>query len=412
MGLFDFLKKKEIVEEVTEKDLPAYVDNITNEKFSKLKSDLQEQKDYAVYKLKKILEAIKELEQSGLSNNKIPEKEYQIMIGNKNNYVQRTKSFFQGISLPNDSLELYAFFKDFFERLEALNNATQKNYFVLKHFFENEIYTVARRIKEFEETIIKINEIFERERIEEIEQIKEDIKSINIIRKKKKDLQDEQKLLNEQLKDLNLKLEKTETYIAQLKKTTDYTYYNNFLKDKSDFEHSYKRIKDEIHSYFSDLERALKKYSKVTTNPAIIESYLSDSVSALDADESLDILNELEKLRKELAMEKIELKDSKKEKSIEIIDKLNSDFLNEKRTELRKIRENISETDDKLRKNITIVKLNDNKAYLVEIEQNISDVNKKVEFNEGQIESLNTKLVKQKIQEKIYKYFNIRIIIK
>ncbi|MEM4259874.1 MAG: hypothetical protein QXG00_01410 [Candidatus Woesearchaeota archaeon] len=412
MGLFNFLKKKEVIEEVNEKDLAIYVNKLTNEKLSKFKTDLQEKKDYATYKLKKILEAIKELEESELSNKNIPNKEYQIMLGNKNNYVQRTKLFFQEITLPTDSLELHAFFKDFFEKLEALNNATQKNYFVLKHFFEDEIYTVARRIKEFEETIIKINELFEREKIDEIVLIKDDIKSIEKTRKKKNDLQQEQDQMNEQLNDLSLKKEKAELYISQLKKTTDYTYYNNFLKEKADLEYYLKKIKDEISSYFSDLERAMRKHSKITMNKVIVENYLTDCVTALLSDDNLEIVNELKKLKEELVHDKIELKDSKKEKSVEIIDKLNDAFLKDKIFEIKKIQDNIKETDDKIRKNITIVKLNDTYKFINELDKQIEVLTKKIQFTEGQIESLNIKLIKQKIQEKIYKHFSFKLIIK
>jgi hypothetical protein len=413
MGIFDFFKRKETEEKVIlESELKQYFDALLSEKLTVLEAKLKEQREYAQYKKEKILEAIKELERADLMNKNVVERALQIMQGNKQNYIQRTRGFFQEQALPKQQLDLHRYCKGFFEKLEQLMQSTQKNYFILKEFFDHEVSLITRRIKEYEDIIIQMHDLLEKSNMEALQAIEQDILNLATIRQRRKQIQQEQLGLHDQMDSLEQKKQKTLAHIEQLEQTTDYKAYHGFIDQRNSLEKELKHAKEELSAQFSELDRALKKFSKITTNETLVNAYLVDEVKALDVDEDLQILSVLEQLRKEIDNETLELKDKKKEKSMEAIDTLSKEFLESARKKIRELKDSIADADRKIRHNITITKIKDNQSFLEGLLTEETSVKRKIEYNEAQLESMSLKLAKQKIQQKIQQHLNTTITIK
>ncbi len=401
MGLFDFLKKKEEAVELKEPDLHPFFEKSINQKFAKLNAKIHEISIEVQYNIKKLKEYLDVLESEELRNSNIPERERQIMEGNRENFIKRTRVFANKISIPESYIEIDEACKNFFEDLELLTAETQKSLFVLKDFFEETIKKLTRKIKELEDLFIGIRRLLEKENIELVNEINGLFKKVEDMRIHLADAKSHKKFIESEIEILNSEKEKILKKIHSLESSNDYRFYKGFLKEKEAIEQKLAKQKSELLQDFSEIEKALKKFSKKALDDNIIKQYIDNPSEALMDDEKIEIKNTISKLQEELKKDKLEIKDKKKEKTLEAIKSLTKQALAEKRKMLLQAKKELSENTEKIRKNTTSLQLREQKSYLESTQQSIKDQEKQLAAIENTLESTNPNLVLQKITEKL-----------
>jgi hypothetical protein len=356
-----------------------------------------------------IIHELRGLHKATLMNTKIPEREIQIMDGNRENYIKRISHFLANIDVPKNYLDTYDYCVRFSQNLEALNREVQKNIFVLQHFFENEVRAINKSLHGLEEIIIDIRALLEKNGVEVLKEIQEEIKAFteNIV--KERDFQGQ---IAEEEANVGLhqdKLGKLNERIKTIITGTDYRALEAFNKEKDDAEQEIKNILKAEYEIFSSLDTGLKKFYYLNPDRKIIREYMEDYRKGITADRNLEIAEILQSLKTGIENNLIDLKDRKKEQCIESINRLNLEHLKDMQSQVLKLEDikhraqtkithnsaslNLSEQQywinatedkmkyhqtniDKLQKNIGIVKM-ENEDILAKIQKALEKIMQK-----------------------------------
>ncbi|MBC8500628.1 MAG: hypothetical protein ISS25_00860 [Nanoarchaeota archaeon] len=402
MGFFDFLKKKKEEETVKFNEVESWITRyLENKNLDKKISQFKEEMNHKIEEAKELLTA---LDKAGLLNENIPDRVKHIMEGNRNNYIQKITLFLDDIRIPDNYLQIREFSKKLTDDMDRLSKETQKSYFVLKEFLETELVAVAKKIKEMENEAIKFRQKIEKENLHKLEEIKEklvDYENSEQTLSELKNLKEEQ---GKELQELKNKEKTIDKRISELKNAKSYKEYNELKKERERILEDIQRQKKEIITHFSTLEKAFKKYKRMSLNEALIDKYLKDPTQALLADENLGISEVLGKML--LSLDKLELKDKKAEKTKEEIGKLSKDLLTKIKEDLHSLYEKEKKNKNILLANTSAMNISEQETWLENTKHKIKGQEQAIEETEHKIERVNPRLIKQQVRD-ILKEFSV-----
>jgi len=284
-------------------------------------------------KLAETRDSIRVLVQAELFNSKITEREYQIMKDNRQTYIQKAGLFLDKISSskPGSIWEIQDFLGSFDREFEALAKGSARSYYLLSEFFRNEASAVASGIKDIEKIVAQIRQLRQKHNeasaplanmtvlFDELKRASQRLRELKT--EEKQEEAERQRLLGEQKK-----LE------AEQKILQDSAPFHELEDIKSNLEMAGKEIKSAEESFFQDfstLEKALKKYAKISTEEKFIGDYTNNLLSSLRSDSELRIIDILEKLRPELSSGRLGVKERLREKMLAKIEELTKENLKE-----------------------------------------------------------------------------------
>ena len=333
--MFGILKNLFRKETVKEDELEFWLEN----KIKTLKQELQGQLSTANERIRIAIGQTKEklqaLEQAGLINPNIPERAKHFMKGNREEYTRRINNFLQSISVTNDIEQFDQFQSKTHEALQELVKGIQRPQTILNEFLAHETKETNAAISSIENEIalfsqkIKQSNYFEflkvKNSINEAVEAQERLKVIG------KQVEEIEQIIKES-EDENRKLQEEVQLLKKSKKLTDLKEKQQALAEQK------KLLENSLRQKFSNIETALKKYSHITVNnKRQCEEYLSDPVTALTKDLHLSILNLFYDVKKAVERDVLNLKDKKKEKTLEEINAIDKEYLGSFLTEYGRI---------------------------------------------------------------------------
>lgn len=403
MGIFDFLKKKKQEEEKVrfskvEEWIQDYLESQDlDKKINSFKEQVKE-------KIKETKELLEKLEEAGLQNENIPERAKHIMQGNRKNYIRKTTDFLEEINIPDDYLKIIDFSSKLTENIDVLSKETQRNYFVLKEFMEADIAPVIRKIKEIEDLTIDFKQEIEKEKIHRLEEIKEKLNEFKISEAKVAALKEEKEKEEAELHELKEKEKTIKKKLEQLKTTESHRAYELLKQDKEKNASSIQKRQKEIISHFSTLEKAFKKYKRITLKPELLDRYLEDPAKALMKDENLEIFKLLEKMLQ--SINDLGLKDKKEKRTKQEIKALNKEFLKELKDELQLLVDDKKKIKQKLMSNTSALNISEQESWLENNARNIREKEEELEDTDNKLDRTSPQLIKQQVKE-VLKEFNV-----
>jgi hypothetical protein len=318
-----------------------------------------------------VMLSLRNLHKSKLLNTNIPEREVQIMDGNRDNYIKKVSHFTSSIDVPKTYLDTYDYCVTFSKELEQLNRDVQKNIFVLQHFFSNEVKESNRALHSLEEAIIDIRVLLEKNGITNLKEIQRDITLFMENVTKMKSFKEQIDAENSELQIHKEKKDRLDERIKTISNSTDYRALEGFQQDKGAAENSIKQTLTEITAHFSILEFALRKYYYKYPDKKIIKTYLEDLKQALIHDKNLEITQLLLELNKSIESDELELKDRKKEHCIEAISKLTFEFLKESQATILKLEDQKQHAQSKITHNSASLNLSEQQYWVNATEDKI-----------------------------------------
>lgn len=403
MGIFDFLKKKKKEEEKVkfskiEEWIQDYLENQNlDKKINSFKEQIKE-------KIKETKELLEKLEKAGLQNENIPERAKHIMQGNRKNYIRKTTDFLEEINIPDDYLKIINFSSKLTENIDVLSKETQRSYFVLREFMEANIAPVIKKIKEIEDTAIDFKQEIEKEKIHRLEEIKEKLNEFKTSEATVAALKEEKEKKEAELHELKEKEKTIKKKLEQLKTVESHRVYELLKKDKEKNASDIQKKKKEIISHFSTLEKAFKKYKRITLKPELLDRYLKDSAKALMKDDDLEILELLEKMLQ--SINNLDLKHKKEEKTKQEIKALNKEFLKELKDKLQLLVSDEKKIKQKLMSNTSALNISEQESWLENNARNIREKEEELEDTDNKLDRTSPGLIKQQIKE-VLKEFNV-----
>jgi len=402
MGFFSFLKKKEETIKFTKINdwILNYIDkNNFNSKIDEFNKETQS-------RIKQIKELLLELEKATLVNENIPERLKHIMDGNRKNYVRKVNFFLNDIDLPNSYYDIKKFSKDFTKKMDELSQETQKTYLILKEFVEKELSNVVKKIKEIEDSALDLQKEFEKDKIDEIEKIREQLRLHDDSKGTILELKQLKKKYETELEDIKSKEEKIKFKISKIKSDKSFKECELLKKQQEQIIVEINEHKKKVITSFLSIDRALKKYKRLSLDEKLIDGYLQEPVNALMNDHELQIVLVMEKLSK--SIKELNLKDKQQEKIKEDIKKLNKDFLLKLREEIQELLEKQKNIKSSLLANTSAMNLSEQESWLENIQKNLKEKTQEINCIEQKIERANPENIKKKLKE-LLKEFSVEM---
>ena len=412
MGFFDrFFKPKIEEKEVNIKKLKPYADELLKDKLENINKKIEEYYHNIEEAKSKIGKNLKILSEAELQNKNVPTRALQMMEGNRDAYIKKINKFFDEIELPN--IEAYSSINDFcinFDlRLSELNKSTFKGYEIMKEFFYNQAVEVAMNIREINENIKNLKKVVDNDELSKIENLKRFVDNIDKYNENKKKITEEIEEQKKKIENINEKIENVKKKFDEIKKSKEFEEYRRTDEEKELIIQKIKNEKDEITQLFAILERSLRKYKRGSLNEKIIEEYLEDPNEALIKDNDLEILKVLESLKRNIEENKVELKDKKKEKTLDAIKILKKEFIDEKRDKLEQHTRTKIIFNERLRKNNINYLYQEEKYKIEHFIKKLEEEKHQLEKLEKEKEDIDFEKLKENIKKEFFNLFNIKL---
>lgn len=402
MNLLKIFKKKVERENIKFEDIPSWLDKFVETKgigttLGILKRELNS-------KIIKIKDLLNKLETTPLKYPFVyPERTLDVINRNRNSFIRKVMAFLSEIHIPEGYEDVEQFLEDLSYKIDSLVEGTQKNYFILKEFMEDEVNAVKNKIFELDKIVAKGREQIQNTVINQVKEIKVKIaeyyrmeQEIYAIRKKV-DAIESTKL------DLYDKRSKIEEKLNKIKAGLAYKEYQKLLERKASLNEEIKNLERSLSLMFSDLEYVFKKYHNKFKDK-LIEFYLKDPVKASFEDKTNKIFDVLRKIEKNI--NDLEIKPQKLKSFKNAIKKVSPDKLKLMKKKILEFREEHEFLQKRIKNNSVRLNVKEREAYIINIDNAIETEEKKIEEIENELERRNLKLLKQKISELVEKLDN------
>ena len=404
MGFFDIFRKKEL-ENVKFGEIDAWLDDFLKKKgLDKKMEALNEQ---TVIKISEIKAALENLEKAELLNEKIPERAKQIMEGNRKTYIRRIGYFLDNFALPENVLAISDFSKRLSEELDELGKDTHKNYYVLKELMEHDAYAVAKKIKELETLMQKTSQELEKENIHSAQSVKKKLKQYEKDLESLEYMEKEKKEEAARLEELRLKQEKVKKKLKELKESKDLERFNKLKERQEQNLEDIKKEENQFFQLFSQLERPLRKYKRGSLEEDLINRYLDNHMGALKGDEEMKILEILDKLKQNV--KGLELKEKQEAKIAETIERLNKDFLLERKAALERLEQEKKEIHHLMNQNVIMLNMMEQESFLDNNQTLMEMHQRKLDELDNKISKIQPQEVRKEIKEALKEIVNVTL---
>lgn len=406
-----FFKEEKLIETIDLANIDAWFDNKSNVVFYKLNSEVTTfniRIKSVVIKLKRELENLKNAK---LKNPNIQQRMIDIMSGNRESYIRKNQTFLDSLNLPKDYTDVDLFLDETESSLENLHNSTQKSYTVLNEFFEHEAYKVASNVKKVDLLVKELKNTLNKYSLRKINQLQRDIANLKLKIGLEKEIKEKIKKVEEYSNDLNKLKEKAIIDIEDFKKTSEYGEFNKLKQDKELLLKKEEKNNSEIIHFFSVIQHPLKKYSRLTLDENLIQLYLKNPIKALNSDPNLKIMDILKKMKASIELKKVQLKNSKKERTIQHIQKVDIKFFNNFIEKYNELRERVKNKDKEIRECKSIDKIKELQDKSNKTKENIKRLNDNLDSLNKEYNKINVDALKMELQSDLSSTFegDIRI---
>lgn len=410
----NLLSKKEATEEKISLDkLDSWLDIKAKPIFDDLNIRINEIIKKIDDEKNKANENLEILKNAQLQNPKIPERVKTIMRGNREGFIKRVSLFFSSIDLKHGYYEeLIEKCRSIENEIDLLGKGTAKNYQILNEFFAREAEKVAASIKNIENFSRELENTIDNSKISSVDKIKRSIIDLkNKIKLKESysmQLENSNNALNGN-KNKKIEIEKS---INELKSSHDYKNYEILLGENDKARSKINEIENILFSDFSVLERALKKYAKISfENEAFILEYLENPIAALIKDADLKISAILENLKNSINTDGLGLEEKKKNKSIDKINEIDSVYLTKIKDDFITAGKRLNDLKAEIEKNNSRKTLDTLNKELKNTNGIIEEINNKIMNLNSELGKINIEKLKENLQKEINDLLNVKIIL-
>jgi len=375
-------------EEILLSKIDKHMNFILRDNLGNLNRNISEKTIDITHRKEEVVVTLRDLHKAQLMNTKIPEREVNIMDGNRENYIKRISHFVTSIDVPKNYLDTYDYCVKFSQELEQLNRDIQKNIFVLQHFFANEVKDTNKALHDLEEMIIEIRVLLEKNGIVYLKEIQKDMKLFvdNVIK-----IKDFKRQISSEKSEITAhqeKLDRLNERVKTITTGTDYRALELFRQEKGAAENEIKQILTELSGFFSTMDTALRKYYYMNPDKKIIKEYLDDLRGAIIIDTNLNIAGILKELKTAIENDAIDLKDRKKESCIESIEKLTLEYLKETQSKIMKLEDQKQHAQTKITHNSASLNLSEQQYWINATEDKIKYHNSSIDKLERNINAV------------------------
>ncbi|PIN69046.1 hypothetical protein COV93_07035 [Candidatus Woesearchaeota archaeon CG11_big_fil_rev_8_21_14_0_20_43_8] len=394
--------------------LKSWIEEHTEYKFEKVKSDIRDIISDLKESFDRLRECLKKIEDAKLQNENIPPKALQLMQGNREAFIMKHEQFMENTKMPEEFLyrPVMDFCRQMNDSLENLKKNTAKSNYVLMEFFGNEVNATNAVMKKIVDAINSIHNKLEAksDELEMIDaskaKIDDFISKINLERQLYKKLKEHKDAFIKEKE----QRDELQAAIERFKGLTEYKEVLALEETRAKAQKALQKEKDLLKQKMSPLSRPLKKFAHVAIeNGDLASLYSDDPASALQKDSSLKILDVLGRIKDSLSNGKLDVKNDGK--VIALIESLGKDFFLETKRSHDSLLEKKMEAERK-------IQLSSAMRDFEEMSYKLKHMDEKLDRNEREIIDLKKKVDKQdidgekeRLQEFLSQRFNVDLLI-
>ncbi len=392
-----FRKKEQELpkEEITLEHLENWLDEKTKPVIAELNGRLAAAKQKVIREIAEARHNIEILEQAQLRNQEIPERAKHFMKGNRETYVKRINFFFSSIHFP-DAISDYGFFYSAMqEELRNLAQGVARPYQILQEFFSDESRQVSSNVAVIEQEINGLQQEIISKSINSLESTKLMIKDLESKICLKKKAADEAKLLEKEKEELDRRIEALSSDITLLKKDKK---IKELEKRQLEIKVSIEQARARIMNSFSVMDTAMRKFEKITyKHRVILQKYIESPFDALLHDLHLEVIKAFSDLQAAVRSNKIDLKDRKREKTLEAIQLFTKEYLGNFLTEYGQLKKEECEIEKAIACSDVSVLLKEKQDKILCDEAARKDAEKKIADLQKELEKIDIGKLKEDI---------------
>lgn len=373
-----FKKKEEVVklgefERWFEVNLKPRYEDVKNdlESVKTIKGELQEN-----------LKRLEKVEVKGEVQQKVKD----VVQGNVPAYIRAVEIFLEKINIPEEtnSQKLLDFYATIQRELDQLGKRTARNFAIMQTLIGEELAATARDIKKIDESSKGVMK--KAQKIRAIEKIKTNVEQAQQAEKNK---EEHKRLREDYEKEKNKLIKERDDAGKNLKKLDEgkeAKELTRFNKDLENLETSRKEIDNELLSLFSPLQKAFKRYNNMFYIKKV-EDYINNAAETLKQDNELEIVKYLRDIKKMIEEGKIDIKEDKKKKALESLEKLDEGYLKKFIKEHEYINKEKEIIHERTKENKYLAKKEELQKEIEEKERRIGEIEKEL----GKIKEVNIK---------------------
>jgi hypothetical protein len=331
MGLFGIFKKKQKSEEIALTKLDEWLSLHTRDRLEILNASIKEIFEQIEETIQNLEQGITLLQNAEIADaDKIQPKVKSIVLGHRQNYIRRLTQLISAIRQPAEISHTAAleFYETTQQELDKFSQETTKSYYAVQHLFHKEIDEIAKLIKLLDKHTDKIKKLIEKSSAVEIDHAKQQISHLQGQIEKKALLEKELEILKSRLEKAENSTRQSEQELNKLLESREYLELQELNQKLANTKEDMLAMETQITHLFSPIERPLRKFSKITLeDEKLVQSYSEKPSQALLEDRDLKIVPLLQKMKNSILSNAVELKDKKKEKTLETIKKLAPEYL-------------------------------------------------------------------------------------
>ena len=308
------------------------------------------------------------LSEAELMNPNMPPKALHMMEGNRDAYIIAVNNFLSQIKTPTALTlgDVREFLSSFEDNLSNFTKSSARNYHVLREFFANESSEVLRHIHALEAAVRGLTD----NKHKDLEEMQLNIEHLNKVLKAKKIKQDEAGDQEAEMQSIDADISDINRRIEEVRKTKDYKEYEMIEQQRKDTKQEMKKTEAAFSAIFSPLDKALRKYSKISpSDEKIINPYLESPLNALTTDSNYAILDVLSRAKEAAAAGLLEMDDKKKEKAVDTISGISQSGLEALRAAFIDQKESLQKFDKRERISTAAQKLSELSYKLSHLQQ-------------------------------------------
>ena len=210
-----------------------------------------------------------------------------IVTGHKEHYCREMERFTDNL-IPlekkwktlSEYQEAIEFNTELDKEIDELAKRTHKSYQATQHLFFETVQDVFKSmgelnllVKDFKITIAKYN-------IDKVTEIQQFITQLHAEIEKEHDLKNKIIENEKEMIEITKEVKQAQNVHKSLLESEKYKEYTNLKKQVEDIENKNKIVENNIFSFFSKLQKALKKYERIALESKPIQPYIENSVTA------------------------------------------------------------------------------------------------------------------------------------
>lgn len=283
---------------------------------------------------------------------KVDQRLQNIVLGHRDNYQQQMSLFAERLAVPEQRTlaETLAFVDYLHQELDSLSQRTAKSYSAAQHLFFEPVEAVFKTVAEINLALKEFNTKLEQSGLEKVQDLRLKILTLNDIHEKSLKLNSEQSTKQQRIERFSAGQKEQQQILAELQNSAEYEKYQILEEEIRSMKVLVEQSKVSVFSFFSKLNRPLRKLSHLAPNDQLLSDYLADFESAFKRDNNLQVLNLLQQLQTAIEQHRIELDEKEAEQVLDTISRARGGHLQTIRERAQRLQEELAEKQARLRR--------------------------------------------------------------